>query len=371
MSTRHGIASLAVFVCALTVYLANGRALGAGDTLPARYLPFSILREHDFDLDEFPFLYDAAARRNTPLLDGVPYFLHRRKGHYLSAYSPGPAILALPLYAAPVLAGVPATEWAEFLEKLSAAAITALSVVALFLALIQIVDLGWALVLATIYALGTSSWSISSQALWQHGPSQLFIALVVLCLVRGMRDQRWLPYAGFCASAAAVIRSTDVLIAAPVVAWILLKSPRHALRVCIFAIVPLAGILLYNIAYFDSVTGPAGNTAAPAWAFFVQGRPLESLGGLLVSPGRGLFVYSPVLVFSIVGMLWALWRGPGLVKPLALGVLLVVLVLSRWFRWWGGHSWGPRLLADTTPILCFFLYPLPGLLDRQRIAKAT
>src|SRR5262245_55039662 len=68
MSTRHGIASLAVFVCALTVYLANGRTLRTGDTLPARYLPFSILREHDFDLDEFPFLYDAAARRNTPLL---------------------------------------------------------------------------------------------------------------------------------------------------------------------------------------------------------------------------------------------------------------------------------------------------------------
>ena len=141
-----------------------------------------------------------------PLLDGVPYLLHRRKGHYLSPYSPGPAILALLLYAAPVFAGVPATEWAAFFETLSAATITALSVVALFLALIQIVDLGWALGLATVYALGTSSWSISSQALWQHGSSQLFIALVVLCLVRGIRDQRWLPYA----SAAAVMRSSSI-----------------------------------------------------------------------------------------------------------------------------------------------------------------
>ena len=48
---------------------------------------------------------------------------------------------------------------------------------------------------------------------------------------------------------------------------------------------------------------------------------------------------------------------------------MVVLVIAKWLTWWGGHSWGPRLLADITPIMCFFLYPLTPLMDRRRLLK--
>jgi hypothetical protein len=68
-----------LFSVLLIVYLANGRTLGSGDTVPARYLPLSILREGNFDLDEFPFLY---AR-------GTPYYLRRAKGHVVSDYPVG------------------------------------------------------------------------------------------------------------------------------------------------------------------------------------------------------------------------------------------------------------------------------------------
>src|SRR5205823_5605015 len=140
------------------------------------------------DLDEFAFLHDAAARRVFPLLDGVPYFLHYHAGHYRSAYSPGPAAIALPVYAGPVLAGVPVDPWAPRLEKLAAVLIVALSVLCVFWALVDLVEWRWALGIATIYAFGTSSFSVSSQALWQHGPSQLFLSLLLLCLVRGRDD---------------------------------------------------------------------------------------------------------------------------------------------------------------------------------------
>jgi hypothetical protein len=43
----------------------------------------------------------------------------------------------------------------------------------------------------------------------------------------------------------------------------------------------------------------------------------------------------------------------------------VTLVVGKWFMWWGGHSWGPRLLADVTPLLCFFLYPVRRHLVRS------
>ena len=44
-------ASLLIGLCCLLVYNVNGRAISAGDTYPARYLPFSIWRYHSVLLD--------------------------------------------------------------------------------------------------------------------------------------------------------------------------------------------------------------------------------------------------------------------------------------------------------------------------------
>ena len=368
---RPYLVSWLLFLSVVLVYVANGRTLGSGDTLPARYLPFSMLREGNADLDEFPFLYDEAARRTFPILDGVPYFLHYRGGHYRSAYSPAAAVVAVPVYAGPVLAGVPIDPWAPRLEKLAATLMVALSVLCLFWALGDLIEPRWALGIAAVYAFGTSSWSVSSQALWQHGPSQLFLALLLLCLVRGRHDERWLTYGALAASAAAVMRSTDALVAVPVFAWILYTRPRLALRVVAFALPPVAALVLYNVWCFGSLAGSGGSTTAPAWAFFSPTPSLEGLVGILASPGRGLFVYSPVLVFSVAGLVLGLRRAPTLFAPLAVGVLMVIVVVGQWFRWWGGHTWGPRLLADVTPILCFFLYPVIPVLDRHRALKAV
>jgi hypothetical protein len=63
------------------------------------------------------------------------------------------------------------------LEKLAATLITALSVLLLFFAIRRMAQDRIAWFIALIYAFGTSGFNISSQALWQHGPSQLFLTL--------------------------------------------------------------------------------------------------------------------------------------------------------------------------------------------------
>src|SRR5215813_10477695 len=61
--------------------------------------------------------------------------------------------------------------------------IAALSVVA-FLALAErLASARTALQLTIIYAFGSETWTISSQALWQHGASELLITLALLCLL--------------------------------------------------------------------------------------------------------------------------------------------------------------------------------------------
>jgi hypothetical protein len=153
---RSATSSLILFVAVLIAYLANGRTIGAGDTLPAAYLPWSLLGHGNFDLDEFPRLYDDHARDIYPLLDGIPYYLRYRNGHYLSAYSPGGSVLAVPVYSVPIALGVtPDAIWAERLEKLAAAIITALSVVVLYWTLRAVTSRRWACVIALVYAFGT------------------------------------------------------------------------------------------------------------------------------------------------------------------------------------------------------------------------
>jgi hypothetical protein len=72
---------------------------------------------------------------------------------------------------------------------------------------------------------------------------------------------------------------------------------------------------------------------------------------LLIDPYRGLFFYSPILIFSLVGLLY-------MVKRYKLEALLVsfifsylLLVNACWWAWDGGTSFGPRHLLPTIPFL--------------------
>ena len=76
--------------------------------------------------------------RICPVPDGIPCFLRYREGHYFSTTPPDPG--SSPSHVLPVLAGVSAAAWSPGLEKVSAAAITALSVVFLFWALAELVS---------------------------------------------------------------------------------------------------------------------------------------------------------------------------------------------------------------------------------------
>lgn len=218
----RSITSVGLLLVVVLVYLANGRSIGAGDTVPARYLPISMLREFNFDLDEFTFLYDETGRRTYPFIGDRPFFLLPREGHYYSVYPIGPALLALPLYILPVSAGMTATSaWVVRLEKLSATLITALSVLFLFWTLRELTRERWALIIASVYAFGTSSLSVSSQALWQHGPSQLCFALSSYLLVKGMRETAYISYVGFPLAASILMRPTNALLVLPLGVYLL------------------------------------------------------------------------------------------------------------------------------------------------------
>jgi hypothetical protein len=84
----------------------------------------------------------------------------------------------------------------------------------------------------------------------------------------------------------------------------------------------------------------------------------QGLAGLLVSPSRGLLVYSPVLAVAFLGLIRGCVgpaRAP--VRYLVLAVGASLLTLGTYTVWWGGHSFGPRLLTDILPALVLGIVP--------------
>jgi hypothetical protein len=341
------------------------------DPLPSRYLPFSILREGDFDLDEFSFLYDEAANRAYPSANGVPYFLQREHGRVLSRFSPLPALLAVPVYAIPVWSGLdPRSDTVRRLEKVAAAAIVSASVAVLYLVLASLVSAVWAAAIALVYALGTPSFSMSSQALWEHGAGQLFVASTLLLLVRAKADERLADLAGLSLALAVVTRIANASFALPIAMYVAHVHPWRLPRFGAWALVPLAAQLAYQHVYFGSIFRHGHEGFLTAWTWRT---PLaEGLAGLLVSPGRGLFVFSPVLVLVLPGMVLA-WRrgGPTLLRYLTIGAALFTVLYAKFVYWWAGWVYGPRYFADVLPILCVLLCPVVWALGTRRAFRAA
>lgn len=357
------IRALALFLLISIVYIANSRHLEWGDTIPTRYLPLSIIREFDFDLDEFPFLYTQV----------IPYYLQNRNGHFVSSYPVGAALLAVPFYLIPVLSGISAqSPWLPFLEKLSAAAIAVLSAFFLYLALRRLASERTSMIVTAVYALGTSTFSISGQALWQHGPSQFFLTLGLYLLLRGVQEEGFIPWSGFPLSAAVVCRQTDVLLVLPLFIYIAHYHRGRLLQWVSLALPPAIFLMSYNYVYFGSAfeMGYGGGVLNPTssdWStpFF------DGFLGLLVSPSKGLFVYSPILLLACFGI-YCVWKGrkEPLLRYLSLGPILVLLLYSKWHFWWGSETYGPRLVADITPVLSLYLYPVWDTAEGRKARKS-
>jgi hypothetical protein len=119
---------------------------------------------------------------------------------------------------------------------------------------------------------------------------------------------------------------------------------------------PLVLHRLYAWSYWGDPFSLAQANTVPQAANF-GGNPLIGLAGLLVSPSRGLFVFSPIFLFGVWGSVLAMRcrRDKPILPYLLVGTLCLLLLYSKWTIWWGGHTFGYRLLIETLPTLTVFL----------------
>ena len=341
------LVGLAVFL----VYLTNLRPMGAWDSVPARLLPFSILRQGNFDLDEFQWL-----RR----LDPHPYFLRQAaNGHWVSLYTVGVPLLVTPL-------SMPVVWWLQhnqisdddvrfrlatvMMERVGAAAIAATSVALVFLAVSSFASTAVAAGVALAYGLSTSLWSVGSQALWQHGAAALALAGLSLSLLAA-DTRRNAAAAGGCAALAVLVRPTMLVFAALALLFIWRERRRRLLAFLSLPTLGMLFLLAYNLRLLGLFGGAyqRGRFTAPDPARFL---------GLLFSPSRGLFVYTPAALLAVLGMVQPDRRAPRCLAYLPFGAAAYLLLYSCWTGWWGGHCYGPRFLTDVLPALALCAVPV-------------
>lgn len=377
-----------LFVGLALLYTANGDLSPSGDTLASSYLPVNVLEGRGFVFTTwttprfFHWERDASGRA---LRSREPHFsvvATRDPGEYVSTFGLGAGLTAFPVIAPLQLVDPPLEDHPArllYAAKFAATLCAAGSAVLVLLVGAYFTTRRRALLLALAYGVGTCVWSVSSQALWQHGPNTLFLLLGTWLLVRRPGDLRHAAFAGLAFSFAVMCRPTSVLFAVAAGGW-LLATDRRAMLAFAGGAAPLALFQgIYNFTWFGSPLTFAQSVVAPAVALAKTGSPdmwqtplPVGLAGVLVSPGRGLFVYSPFLLFGLAGAVMA-WRRKeyAILRPFTLAVLGVLVVESLHHDWWGGACFGYRRLVDTAPFFVLFLLPvLPWILAR-RSAVAT
>lgn len=360
----------ALFLAVLFVHIRGN--MGCADSMWSIPTAISLLDRHSPRLDGYQAVL--AARNYN--------FIRYYNGHYYTMFPLGASVLAAPVVAilrplarraistqpqlrdtleryqeargCPTVLAEPVIEFNSLTELLIASLIVAATTLLVFYLAGRHLSLRRAAIIAVVFAFGTSVWSTASRSLWQHGPSILMLTAALMVLT-GNKSRKAFFMAGALLAFGYVCRPTSAIALAVLSAWVLWRHARSAAWYAGGVACVLVPFLFANHAWY-------GNWLPPYyWSERVGGSPYfwQALVGQLVSPSRGLFVFSPVLLFSIYGM----WRRVREHHLTAFDMCLMTIILLHWLaiasfpHWWGGHSYGPRLFADMLPLFAYFLVP--------------
>jgi hypothetical protein len=127
--------------------------------------------------------------------------------------------------------------------------------------------------------------------------------------------------------------------------------------VVIFSVIVFVTIVALQMIIYLAQTG-----APLVWSYGKEGFNFTSpeIFKVLFSYRKGLFVYSPVLLLAILGMMVGLSKGRRGFMGLMVFLMLVTWVISSWWMWYYGGSFGQRAFIEYLP---FFAIGLAFVLE--------
>lgn len=331
-----------ILVAMAMVYLSPIDTTGAdpkGTLLSAQ----TLIRHHTLCLDGYSPEILQAMPWQTSLYDGERYYI----------YPIGPVIISVPAVVVANLLGLDMrlSEDDSRLQRVLAGLCVGACAFLLWRLSRRILPTPWAYAVTGVLVFGTSIVSTLGTAFWNLDVL-VVIKLILLILLfdrlrgDGCKSNSYLD--GMLLALAFSCRPTSAIFIGLFLVVSFVHDRDHGFRVSLAALVGLGGLALASLALFGDLLPPCY-----LQSFGINGFSSEGLIGLLVSPGRGLFVFSPVFIMTLVTCVTRarFLRPRSLVILCGISFIGQVLVISQWPMWWGGHSFGSRLLADAIPEL--------------------
>jgi len=334
------IASLFLFIVPFSVYVYGFRYVGSGDTVASELLAVTLVREGDFDFNEF---FDEG--------DEMSYSFTYSRGRIVNLYTVIPGMMNVPVFFAANTAGIDLEANLLKLNKISLSLWAALSVVLMFYILLGIgLRPRRSFLLALVFAFGTLVWSVAARGTWQHGPSIFFLCCALL-LMQSEKKKVFI-WAGFFLSLMCVNRPANAFIVLPIFLYVLVHRRDRIFPFILTALLPVAFMIWYSLEYWGSILSLGQGQSGK-----FTGNPTLAIPGMLLSPARGLLIFSPVFIFSIIYMIRDVFVKNGKIfyRYLVGGFAITLICYSFWERWSGGHCFGYRYLSEFIPILIIFL----------------
>ncbi len=232
-------------------------------------------------------------------------------------------------------------------------------------------------VLTTLaYGLCTFVWFYSSKTTYEHSLEVMFVLssfYFALKYAKGM-GQRNILWCALSVGIGLIIRNHIIFSLLPlgILFWLSRDEHRETkaswLKLAAIFAISLVPFILFTF-YYNHIR--FGSIFETGYGVFYPNRQMFSLSylkwglpGFLISPGKSMFLFSPVLILFPFG-LGAFYRkvDRGFFFAGSILVMMYTLFFAAYVAWDGDWSWGPRIFIVTTP---FLMMPIASLFDREK-----
>ena len=294
-------------------------------------------------------------------------------GKYYSWYGIGQSALMVPLYVIGKAVANP-----EFMVSLFNPLLTSITCVVIFLFCLTLGYSSRTSVIVTLmYGLGTIAWP-QSKGPFEHPLETTLILLSIFLVHLHVRNESYpkLILSAVLLGIAFITRVPTLLTIFPVLLYLLLSHIRKQTFVLFFKEAIIYGMTLvpfgifflyYNYVRFGDVFETGYSKAFNQLGIDTFSTPLHvGLCGLILSPGKGFFLYSPIAILFILVVGNFYKKNKGLTIAFLTLISAYVLFHSKYYAWHGDWSWGPRRLTVLTP---FLIIPLGELFESGMLKK--
>jgi len=367
------VAALFTFLFSAYIFTASADLFSTGDTTIRVELAENVIGRHSLDLNGWKIQYAPHVKKEAY----DPRVSVGREGKTYSTYLPGQPVAIIPFDFMGSQIAIhfhwpygPTVLW---VARLVGPLFGALEVTLFFMFAMRLgYTLRRSLALSLIFGFATSVWP-DEQSVLEHTEVAFFLLLAMYCAYR-FREQRrgmwYLVFAGSAIGGAVITRYQDAFLGLLALGLYVLfpggmvRAVRDRIVRLVMigiGIVPFAGIIMwYNWFRFGSVL--ASGHYETVFGYTIWKGAL----GLLVSPGKGLLWYCPVVfLLALAGPRFAR-RFPALTVSFGAMTAGFFLLYGYVTYWHGDPAWGPRYMYATLP---FLILPL-GELFRDPVRKA-